>query len=185
VAVIAIPSMQRARIRASMLEVVRTFEQAAAVSRINAIKQRNNVCLSILSDGSRQQLTGFEAWHETVAVNEIRDAGEELVGRWQIRQTRNWSFEDSSAHPLYVLNASGGGTTRGVVYFPSGMAITVAAGQPGVGEGAFEYYMWEDGSKWNTFQISIFAGAGTVQVGMWDPRNSDWDYQNFAHWEKY
>ena len=42
ITVVSIPSLRRARMRASMLDVVRTFEQAAAVSRINAIKRGNN-----------------------------------------------------------------------------------------------------------------------------------------------
>ena len=36
---VSIPSMRRSRMRASMLDTVRVFEQAAAVSRINAIKR--------------------------------------------------------------------------------------------------------------------------------------------------
>ncbi len=47
IAVISIPSLRRARMRSSMLDVVRTFEQAAAVCRINAIKRGNNVCLLV------------------------------------------------------------------------------------------------------------------------------------------
>jgi prepilin-type N-terminal cleavage/methylation domain-containing protein len=181
VAAVSIPSMLRARVRASMLEVVRTFEQAAAVSRITAIQKGENVCLSILPDGNRQQITSFMAWRESVAENEIMDSGEEMVGSWQIRRAREWSFEDNS---LYVLNASGGGSARGVVYLPTGMAITQAAGSAGVGQGSFEYFMWDDNRKWNTFQITIFAGAGTVRVRMHIPGTSDWD-SNFAHWERY
>lgn len=183
VAAISIPSLRRARMRASMLDVVRTFEQAAAVSRINAIKRGNNVCMRILADGNRQQLAGFRAWMDTNA-NEVEDAGEELVGQWQIRNADEWSFEDSSDFPMYILNSGGGGTQRGIVYLPSGMARSQVASQPGIGQGAFEYYVWFDSRKWNTFRVSVFGGAGTVQTQMNIPGSSNWD-DNFAHWEYY
>lgn len=181
----SIPSMRRARMRAKMLEVVRTFQQAAAVSRINAIKRGNNVCLRILAGGGRQQLTGFRAWIDANA-NEIEDAGDELVGQWQIHNAGEWSFEES-ADPnkqMYVLNASGGGTDRGYVFLPNGMAQVEAATQVGIGEGAFEYFVWYDARKWNTFEISIFGGAGTVRTGMKNPTTGLFE-SNFAHWEYY
>jgi len=180
---VSIPSLQRSRMRATMLEVVRTFQQAAAVSRINAIKRGNNVCLRILPDGSRQHLTEFRAWIDANA-NEIEDAGDELVGEWRIQNAGKWSFEESSVHSMYVLNAAGGGTARGFVYQPNGMALTAAATQAGIGQGAFEYFIWYDARKWNTFEISVFGGAGTVQTLMWNPSASAYD-TNFAHWEYY
>jgi prepilin-type N-terminal cleavage/methylation domain-containing protein len=180
---ISIPSLRRSRMRASMLDTVRVFEQAAAVSRINAIKRGSNVCLRVLNDDNRHQLSNFRAWFDA-NENEVEDSGEELIGNWQIRNTDEWSFEDSSAQPMYVLNAAGGGTTRGIVYLPNGMAITEAAGQAGIGEGAFEYFVWQDGRKWNTFQISAFGGAGTLRVQMWNPNASAFDTK-IAHWEYY
>jgi prepilin-type N-terminal cleavage/methylation domain-containing protein len=180
---ISVPSLRRARMRAAMLETVRTFEQAAAVSRINAIKRGNNVCLRVLSGSNRQQLANFVAWMDP-NENEVFDATEELVGNWQIRNTDEWSFEDSSDHPMYVLNSGGGGSDRGIVYQPNGMALTANAGQVGIGEGAFEYFIWFDSKKWNRFEISIFGGAGTVRTRMWAPNAGQWD-DNFAHWEFY
>jgi type II secretion system protein H len=187
VAAISIPSLQRARMRASMLEVVRTFETATAVARINAIKRSTNVCLRILDTGDPQQITSFRAWIETVAENEIEDAGEPLIGVWQVRRANEWTFEDVTAagFPLYVLDKGAGGTDRGIVYLPSGMALTSdTTRQPGVGQGAFDYFIWQDGRRWNTFRITIFAGAGTVQVQMNIPGTSNWD-SNFAYWEYY
>lgn len=181
VVAISIPSLRRSRMRAAMLDTVRAFEQATAVARITAIKRGRNVCLTILADGSRQQLNNFHAWVDE-NENEIEDAGEEVLGPWQIRNADEWSFQESSAHQMYVLNSAGGGTARGIVYQPNGMASSEAAGQPGIGEGAFEYFIWRDSRKWNTFQISVFGGAGTVQVGMWD--GSGWN-SNFAYWEAY
>ncbi len=184
VAAISIPSLRRSRMRASMLDTVRVFEQATAVSRINAIKRGSNVCLRVLNEDNRHQLASFRAWFDA-NENEIEDSDEELIGNWQIRNTDEWSFEDAaSPRQMYVLNVAGGGTTRGIVYLPNGMALSQAAGQPGVGEGAFEYYVWQDGRKWNTFRISVFGGAGTVQVQMWNPTASAFD-SNFAHWEYY
>jgi len=183
VAAIAIPSLRRSRIRASMLEVVRTFEQAAAVSRITAIKRGGNVCLRVLNGANRQQLSSFRSWVDANA-NEVEDTGEEVVGQWQIRNVDEWSFEDSSTHPLYVLNAAGGGSQRGIVYLPNGMANTQALSAPGIGQGAFEFFVWYDARKWNTFEISIFGGAGTIQTLMNIPGTSSWD-SNFAHWEYY
>lgn len=180
----SVPSMRRARMRAAMLDTVRTFQQATAVSRINAIKRGTNVCLRILpGGGGRQQLTNFRAWFD-LNQNQVEDSGEEIIGNWQIRNANEWSFEDSSTDPLYVLNAAGGGTDRGIVYLPTGMALVEAVGQAGIGEGAFEYFIWQDSRKWNTFRIGIFGGAGTVQVRMQIPGTSNWD-DNFAHWEYY
>lgn len=183
IAAISIPSLRRARMRASMLSVVRTFEQAAAVSRINAIKRGNNVCLSILADGDPQQLGGFRAWIDA-NENEIEDAGEELVGAWQIRNVSEWTFAETgdANNKMYILNSTGGGTARGVVYQPNGMASSNVLGQPGIGQGSFEYYIWYDSQKWNTFQISVFGGAGTVQSQMWN--GSGWS-NDFAYWEYY
>ena len=183
IAAASIPSLRRSRMRASMLDVVRTFQQAAAVSRINAIKRGNNVCLRILADGNRQQLTEFRAWIDANA-NEIEDAGDELIGNWKIHNAGDWSFEESSLHPMYVLNSAGGGTARGFVYQPNGMTLAEAATQAGVGQGAFEYFIWYDARKWNTFEISVFGGAGTVRTGMMNPGTGLFE-SNFAHWEYY
>ena len=180
VAAISIPSLRRARMRAAMLEVVRTFEQAAAVSRITAIKRGSNVCLRVLNDGDRQQLTSFRAWIDANA-NEIEDVGDELIAEWQIRNSDEWSFEESvNPRQMNVLS----GSARGIVYQPNGMALSAVAGQAGVGVGAFEFFIWYDARKWNTFRISVFGGAGTIQVEMWNPDNSAFD-NNFAYWEYY
>jgi len=184
VAAISIPSLRRARMRAAMLEVVRTFEQASAVSRITAIKRGNNVCLRILADGSRQHLTNFRAWIDANG-NEVEDAGDELINEWRIRNASEWSFEESpNPRLMNVFNSGGGGTARGIVYQPNGMALSAVAGQAGVGEGAFEFFVWYDARKWNTFRISVFGGAGTVQVQMFNPANGQYD-SNFAYWEYY
>jgi len=185
IAAVSIPSLRRSQMRARMLDVVRTFQQAVAVSRINAIKRGNNVCLRVLHDDTRQHLTEFRAWIDANA-NEIEDAGDEVVGNWQIRNVDDWSFEESSdpEKQMYVLNAAGGGTARGYVFLPNGMAQVEAATQVGIGEGAFEYFIWQDARKWNTFEISVFGGAGTVRTRMWNPSASAFD-TNFAHWEYY
>jgi len=195
VVAVSIPSLRRSRMRAAMLDTVRVFEQAAAVSRINAIKRGTNVCLLVLEGSGRRSLPalpassgtsfGFRAWFDANS-NEVEDTGEELVGAWQIRNTDEWSFEDSGDFPMYVLTSrlGGSGTARGIVYLPTGMALSRAAGQAGIGQGAFEYYIWQDSRKWNTFRISVFGGAGTVQVQMKVPGTSNWD-DNFAHWEYY
>jgi prepilin-type N-terminal cleavage/methylation domain-containing protein len=181
---ISIPSLRRSRMRAAMLDTVRVFEQATAVSRINAIKRGQNVCLRVLpSGGNRQQLSTFRAWFDA-NENEVEDSGEELIGNWQIRNADEWTFEDSSDFPMYILNSTGGGTARGIVYLPNGMALAQVAGQAGIGQGAFEYFVWRDSQKWNTFRLSVFGGAGTVQVRMHVPGTSSWD-SNFAHWEHY
>lgn len=183
VVAISIPSLRRSRMRASMLDTIRTFEQAAAVSRISAIKRGSNVCLRVLTQGTRHQINSFHAWYDA-NENEVQDSTEQTIGDWQIRNAGEWSFETSSADPLYVLNAVGGGTNRGIVYLPNGMALTRAAGQVGIGEGAFEYYVWRDSQKWNLFRIGVFGGAGTVQTQMWNPGAGSWD-SNFAYWEYY
>lgn len=180
----SIPSLRRSRMRAAMLDTVRVFQQAAAVARISAIKRSTNVCLRVLADGNRQQLSTFRAWFDD-NENEVEDVGEELIGVWQIRNADEWRFEESTApRRMYILNSSGGGTARGIVYLPNGMAITTLAGTPGVGEGAFEYFVYQDGRKWNRFRISVFGGAGTVRVLMNVPGTNTWD-SNFAHWEYY
>jgi prepilin-type N-terminal cleavage/methylation domain-containing protein len=184
VVAVSIPSLRRARMRASMLEVVRTFENAAAVSRITAIKRGSNVCLRVLADGDRQQLGNFRAWIDTNG-NEIEDAGDELIAQWQIRNSDEWSFEEApNPRQMYVFDSAGGGDDRGIVYQPNGMALSAVAGQPGIGQGAFEFFIWFDARKWNTFRVTVFGGAGTIQTEMWDYGNSRWD-NNFAYWEYY
>ena len=56
--------------------------------------------------------------------------------------------------------------------------------EPGVGEGAFEFFIWQDSRQWNTFRISIFGGAGTIQTGMLNPASGTFE-NNFAFWEYY
>ena len=180
----SLPSLRRSRMRAAMLDTVRVFEQAAAVSRINAIKRGTNVCLEVLPGGAgRQQLTGFHAWFDA-NENEVEDAGEAIVGEWQVRNADEWTFQDSSDFPMYVLNSTGGGSAKGIVYLPTGMARTQVAGAAGIGQGAFEYFIWQDAKKWNRFRINVFAGAGTVEVTMWNPSAAAFD-SNLAHWEYY
>ncbi len=180
IAAISIPSLRRARMRAAMLEVVRTFEQAAAVSRITAIKRGNNVCLRVLHDGNRQHLNSFRAWID-VNANEIEDAGDELIAEWRIRNADEWSFEESpNPRQMNVLS----GSARGIVYQPNGMALSAVAGQAGVGEGAFEFFIWYDARKWNTFRIGVFGGAGTIQTMMLNPTTGLFE-NNFAYWEYY
>ena len=100
-----------------------------------------------------------------------------VVGHWQIQNADEWSFEESgdANKQMYVLNAAGGGTARGYVFLPNGMARVEAATQVGIGEGAFEYFVWYDARKWNTFEISVFGGAGTVRTRMWNPSASAYD----------
>jgi prepilin-type N-terminal cleavage/methylation domain-containing protein len=189
IAAASIPSLQRARIRASMLDVVRTVEQAAAVSRITAIKRGTNVCLKFLDDGDRQQILSFHAWLDA-NENEVEDAGEEILGPWQVRRSKEWSFEDVSDLnlPMYVLNKTAGGDDRGVVFLPNGMAVTSdTTREEGVGQGAFDFFVWYDSRRWNTFRITIYAGAGTVQAGMRVPGSSPavYDIHNYAYWEYY
>lgn len=184
VAAVAIPSLRRSRMRARMLEVVRTFQQATAVSRITAIKRGSNVCLQVLPDGNMVHVSQFRSWIDNNG-NEVEDAGDEPVGVWQVRGVSDWFFEESASPRLmYVLNSAGGGSARGVVYQPNGMAISASAGTAGVGQGAFEFFVWYDARKWNTFRITVYGGAGTVQTEMWNPDAGDWD-SNFAHWEYY
>jgi prepilin-type N-terminal cleavage/methylation domain-containing protein len=183
---VSIPSLRRSRMRAAMLDTVRIFQTATAVSRINAIKRGTNVCLRVLSGGGgKQQLGSFRAWFDDNG-NEVEDAGEELIGNWQIRNVDEWTFEDSpdAGRKMHILNQTGGGTDRGIVYLPNGMAMAELNQQAGIGEGSFEYYIFYDSLKWNRFQITVFGGAGTVEVLMWNPNAGAFD-RNFAHWEYY
>jgi prepilin-type N-terminal cleavage/methylation domain-containing protein len=162
---VAIPNLRRSMVRAQLLGTVKTLRQAVAVSRIHAVKNSRRVALKILNDATIEKGPVVVAWVD-VNLNEALDAGEDEVGSWRIDAETFLGPDTTDANrSLHVLS----GTERGVVFLPTGTAIT-HAGVIGVGQGAVVVSDF----KLNQVRLTIQAGSGTVIEEMWDPRDSAW-----------
>ena len=162
---VAIPNLRRSMVRAQLLGTVKTLRQAVAVSRIHAVKTSRRVALKILNDATIEKGPVVVAWVDD-NMDEIADPGEDQVGSWRIdAETFLGPDTTDGNRSLHVLS----GTERGVVFLPTGTAIT-HAGVIGVGQGAVVVSDF----KLNQVRLTIQAGSGTVIEEMWDPRDSDW-----------
>ncbi len=150
---IGIPNLRRARIRANMLEQVRTIKQAAALGRINAIRSGSRLILAMpTGDGVTIRL-----WADT-NNNEAYDAGERIFHDWTL-PTKIKVKEDSS-RALRTL--TGGG--KGIVFRQDGVVEASSTGDD-TGWGAV---ILED-LHGNELRMSFAGGTGTVVVEMKDP----------------
>jgi len=99
-------------------------------------------------------------------MDEVFDAGEDEVGSWRMDSTISLGPDPTDNNrSLHVLS----GTQRGVVFLPTGTAIT-HLDNIGVGQGAVVISDY----KLNQIRLTIQAGAGTVIEEMWDPRDTEW-----------
>jgi Tfp pilus assembly protein FimT len=162
---IAIPNLRRSMVRAELIGNVKVVRQAVAVSRIHAIKNSRRVALKILNDATIEAGPVVVAWVDD-DLDEVFDAGEDEVGSWRIDSTIFLGPDVTDANrSLHVLS----GTERGVVFLPTGTAIT-HGDSIGVGQGAVVISDY----KLNQVRLTIQAGAGTVIEEMWDPSETDW-----------
>jgi Tfp pilus assembly protein FimT len=164
-AVVGIPNLIRAKVRAEMLGQAKMLRQALSVARINAIKGQVPVVMSFEAVGNTGgMLTAFV----DDDGNETLGGGERVVGSWRFRST--FRVTQSADVNLRFHMLGGQASRRGVVFLPSGSAIVNQSGAVGTGRAAAEI----TDIKNNRVRIMVNAGAGTVQEEMWDPYNSEW-----------
>lgn len=162
---VSLPNLWRAGVRAEMLREVRMIKQAAAVSRIFAIKNSSQVALQLLPSDAPVMKYAINAWVDDNG-NGALDSGEEQVGRWQMSGEITIGPEDGNAsHTLHSL----AGGALGVVFFANGNAV-VHDNQIGTGQGAV---VLED-TYHNMVRIVIQGGSGSVLVDMWNWAESEW-----------
>ncbi len=162
---VAIPNLRRSMVRAELLGNVKTLRMAVAVSRIHAVKNSRRVALKILNDSAAEKGAVVVAWVDD-NMDEVFDAGEDEVGSWRMDSTISLGPDPTDNNrSLHVLS----GTQRGVVFLPTGTAIT-HGDSIGVGQGAVVISDY----KLNQVRLTIQAGAGTVIEEMWDPSETDW-----------
>lgn len=149
---IGIPNLRRARIRANMLEQVRTIKQAAALGRINAIRSGGSVILAMpTGDGVTIRL-----WADTTA-NEAYDSGERIFQDWVL--PAKVKVKADGTRPLRTL--SGGG--KGILFRRDGVVEASTSGDTGWGA-----VILED-PHGNELRLSFAGGTGTVVVEMKNP----------------
>ncbi|NOZ95222.1 MAG: type II secretion system protein [Acidobacteria bacterium] len=155
VVAIGIPNLRRARIRANMLEQVRTLKQAAALGRINAIRFGSTVILGMpTGDGVTIRL-----WANTSSNNnEAYDAGERILHDWVL--PRDIKVMADTSRALRPLNGDG----KGIVFRRDGV-VEASSTKDDTGWGAV---ILKD-TRGNELRISFAGGTGTVVVEMKDP----------------
>lgn len=159
---VTIPALRRSLVRAELLGEVKMLHGAVSVSRINAIKQSRQVALRFLADDAFQTGGLVHSWIDDDADG-VKDAGEEDVGRWLM--DNQMIMKPDAGMQLTLLS----GTERGVLFLPSGAAISNSGGTVvGVGAVVVQDYAL------NQIRISVLGGSGTVVQEMWDYENSQW-----------
>ena len=155
---IAVPNMQRARVRAHMLEQVRSLKQAAALGRIAAIRSGSTVVLAVPA-GSGVTLT---MWIDSGATPFQYDAGETVVEKWRIADDVSLA-EATDAN--YKLRPLGGSGAKGIVFRSDGVVEPNSTQPYDSGYGGVEL----TGPRGNDLRISVFGGPGTTFVEMKGP----------------
>ena len=160
VAVVGLPNLLRAKVRAEMLGQVKMMRQALAVSRINAIKSGQPVAMSMQVGGVSQVLV---SWVDGNG-NEQLDTGERIVGQWPFRS--QYTVWEDPSNRLYKLASS----NTGVLYLPTGSAIVAEGTTSPSGQGAAII----SDINGNHIRLRIQAGSGTViqelkvtDIGAW------------------
>lgn len=157
---IAVPNMQRARVRAHMLEQVRSLKQAAALGRIAAIRSGSTVVLGVL-EGSGVTLTMWIDNDPASPLQYDKDK-EKVVERWRIAADVSLA-EATDAN--YKLRPLGGSGAKGIVFRSDGVVEPNSTQPYDSGYGGVEL----TGPRGNDLRISVFGGPGTTFVEMKDP----------------
>jgi prepilin-type N-terminal cleavage/methylation domain-containing protein len=173
---VTIPNLRRSAVRAELLGEVQMVRQALAVARIHAVKNSRRVALQLLPDDEQayQDLEPF-AWVDDNA-NDLFDSGEVVVGQWPIAQQIFMGIDDSSKKADALHEFGGAGPPLGVVFLPTGTAITTGS-SIGVGQAGVIISDKYD----NRIRLTIQGGAGTIVEEMWDFYEEDWSTQ-FRYW---
>jgi len=164
--VIALPNLQRAKIRSRTAGAVRIVSNLLDRTRSEALKRRSPVVLTF--DAGNRLFTVFEDWdpgNATVATNGngTLDANEDLIDELLLDRELSWVSAptgDSSPLPQWTS----------VVYGPDGAL-------QGAGGAAY----LED-TKGNTFRIRVNAVTGSTRLEKWlggsdwTPRREEWKW---------
>lgn len=163
--VVTLPNLHRARVRAELLDDVKTVRQALMVARVNAIKWSRRTVVSLSPGAVAQPSQVISAWVDDLGDDTL-NAGDQEIGRW-FTGVRALIGPDDSA-PQWSLRPLPGGR-RGVVFLPDGSAIT-HANDVGIGFGSVVL----SDLKGNRIRLVIAASAGTVREQMWNHELGDW-----------
>lgn len=164
VAVVAIPTMARAVVRARVLSQVGVLKQAVAKARIHALKQGGGVAVRFLSTNAAQEGGEVIAWVDQDGDGAYGPPSEILVGRWSVKN--RVILKPDPDNVLFNL----GGTARGVLFVANGAARVNESGSVGVGQGAI---VVSDHHQ-NDVRLLILGGTGTVVQEMWDAESGVW-----------
>jgi len=165
IAVIGMPNLHRAAIRADLLQEVKAVRQGLAVARMNAIKSGRRVAVSLIPGDTAQPGHTVVAWVDDTEDRKL-DPGDEVVGDWYMG-VKTLIGPDTTATDWSLADLQG--TPKGVIFLPSGIAI-VHGTDIGIGFGSVVL----SDLKGNQIRLVIAAGAGTVREEMWDPDLNTW-----------
>lgn len=165
IAVIGMPNLHRAAIRADLLEEVKAVRQGLAVARMKALKSGRRVAVALIPGDTAQPGHTVVAWIDD-AEDMSLDPTDEVVGRWYMG-VKTLIGPDETAGEWSLANLSG--SQKGVIFLPSGTAIAHAT-DIGIGFGSVVLSDLKD----NRIRLLIAAGAGTVREQMWNPDLGVW-----------
>lgn len=164
-AVIGMPNLHRAAIRADLLEEVKAVRQALAVARMKALKSGRRVAVALIPGATAQPGHSVVAWVDDAADKSL-DPTDEVVGRWYMG-VKTLIGPDDTAEDWSLASLSG--SQKGVIFLPAGNAIAHGT-DIGIGFGSVVL----SDLKGNQIRLLIAAGAGTVREQMWDPDRGVW-----------
>jgi prepilin-type N-terminal cleavage/methylation domain-containing protein len=167
---VAIPNMQRARVRAHMLEQVRSLKQAAALGRIYAIRNGSTVVLGV-PEGSGVTVT---MWVDNGATPLVYDDGEMVLERWRIADDVSLAEATDATRRLRPLSAG----AKGIVFRADGVVESNVTPPHDSGYGAVEL----TGPFGNDLRISVLGGPGTTVVEMKDASASGGWTTDMKYW---
>ncbi len=165
IAVIGMPNLHRAAIRADLLQEVKAVRQGLAVARMQAIKRGQRVAVALVPGATAQPGHTVVAWVDDLEDGGL-DAGDEVVGRWYMG-VKTLIGPDTTAADWTLAGLDG--DAAGVIFLPGGSAIAHGT-EIGIGFGSV---VLQD-LKGNRIRLVIAAGAGTVREEMWDPDSVQW-----------
>lgn len=164
---IGAPMMRRSLVRSELLGQVKMLQNAVAISRMRAIKDGEQVVLSLLEDvgGSVWTAPGgrVTAWVDD-DQDRLWDQGtEELVNHWYLNQ-KTAILSEGADRQLFDLSAN----AKGIVFLPTGVAIATkntVGGIPGIGRGS----VIVADRFGNQIRLQIWSSTGAVNLTMKDP----------------
>jgi len=173
-AVIGVPNLIRAKVRAKMLSQVKMTQQAFAVSRIKAIKSGRSVALSMETVGGGPALVAWVDENE----NEVHDSDERNLGTW-IYPDQFVVVEDGSMQFYRLQSRLGGSGPAGALFLPSGSVIIASGTTSPTGQAAIVI----SDNVGNQIRLRVLSGTGTAIQEMRDPESGEWDAHSTKYWK--